>query len=296
MAKTTKKSKKSYAVQKLCIVYRARSREAHKEAQKLAKHLKDLGVFVFSHPEQKALKFAKKIKSTDLDTLDLVIVLGGDGTYLFACDFIQGRSIPVMGINMGSLGFLTETKLDELYQYIELALNNKMEYEKRSLLSVEVRKTSGERKKYFALNDIVMDRGHYSRLIQLSIHSGEHLISELKADGLILATPTGSTAYNLAAGGPIIHPKTPAIVVTPICAHSLTSKPIVLPNNKAITVRALDEAQKIYFMIDGQKKENLGPQDQVIIKLAEVEHILVRPPGRCYFDLLAKKLHFGQRL
>ncbi len=296
MAKTSNKSKNSYAVKNICIVYRARSREAFKEAQKLANHLFDLGIKVFTHPEQNPLKNAKKVKNAQLDDLDLLIVLGGDGTYLFACDLIQGRNIPVMGVNMGSLGFLTETKLDDLYTYLELALQNKMEYEKRSVLSVEVHKIGEAKNHYYALNDIVLDRGPFSRLIQLSIESGEHLISELKADGLIIATPTGSTAYNLAAGGPIIHPKTPAIVVTPICAHSLTSKPIVLPNNKAITVRALDESQKIYFMIDGQKKENLGPQDQVIIKLAEVQHILVKPPGRCYFDLLSKKLHFGQRL
>ncbi len=248
--------------------------------------------------EEKNIDFqgARKLTRRAIEDLDLVIVLGGDGTYLFALSLLNGNNVPILGVNMGSLGFLTETKLENLYPHLDMALEGRMAYETRSMLLVTLKKKNTKALKYYALNDVVIERGGYSRLIKLSVYSNKNLVTELKADGLIISTPTGTTAYSLAAGGPILHPETEAFVITPICPHSLTNRPIVLPDKYPITLKIHSESQRAWFTVDGQKEAQLGSNDEIYLELAKIKHTLVRSPKRTYFELLNAKLQFGQRL
>lgn len=296
--KVTKKAsvKNLDRIQRVAIIYRSKGREAYQLAQKLSKWLEQRKVNTYYLSEQKSLSHSTKLNKKDLGKLDLIVVLGGDGTYLYAVSQLGGRNIPVLGVNLGSLGFLTETRSNELFTIMEIALKGGMDRQVRSLLRVRVMRKNKVAKEYLALNDVVLERGPYSRLIKLGVYSNEFLVSEIKADGLIICTPTGSTAYNLAAGGPIIHPDCRGIAITPICPHSLTHRPIILPDDQCITLKIQEDMQKACFMIDGQQKEVLSPNDEVKIRLAMVTHTLLRPPSRSYYDLLSTKLQFGKRI
>lgn len=291
---TTKRSK---PIKNVLIFYRKKSKEAKNLANELSEWLHSKKIKVFYHPDQKPLGSSKKVDSERvLNSLDLIVVLGGDGTYLYATRYIEGRDIPIMGVNLGSLGFLTEIRKDNVFDTMELALKNKMEYQKRSLLRVKVKQKGKLKHSFLALNDIVLERGNYSRLISVGIYSNEHHLSEMRADGLIVSTPTGSTAYNLAAGGPIVHPDTNAVTITPICPHSLTNRPIILPDTHEICLKIQSPTQKAHFIVDGQKITQLSPNDEITIHKAGIEHTLVRPPSLSYFELLNMKLQFGQRI
>jgi len=165
----------------------------------------------------------------------------------------------------------------------------------RTMIKVTIKKKGKQPATYFALNDIVIERGPISRLINLAIYSDDHLVTELKADGLIVSTPTGSTAYNLASGGPIVHPDVKAIVITPICPHSLTNRPITLPDDKPVTIKVNQSTQKAVFMVDGLKMADVRDADEVVISRGEFPHLRLVSPNSSYFDVLRTKLNFGQR-
>ena len=290
------KTRKISPIQKLLLVYRERGEEAKKIAQDLCLWFHEQGVEVFLHPDQDNLKCAKKITQTkQYDQLQQAVALGGDGTYLRAVHYLGERMIPVMGINMGSLGFLTETRIEDMYPSLRLLLAGGMELQERTMLRVEVKQDGKLKDSWLALNDVVLERGPYTRLISMALYANEHLISEVRADGLIAATPTGSTAYNLAAGGPIIFPSAEVIAITPICPHSLTTRPMILPADKIIRLRIQSQTQKAIFMVDGQQRFTLNPDDEIIIRRANVKHQVIRPPAQSYFELLNSKLNFGQR-
>ncbi|MFK8139397.1 MAG: NAD(+)/NADH kinase [Bdellovibrionales bacterium] len=279
------------------VIYRDRGKEARELANELSEWLVEHGKTVFYHSAQKALNKAKKISSERMfSTMDQVIVIGGDGTYLKAVSYVGERNIPIMGINMGSLGFLTETRVEEMYKSARMLIDGKMKYQERALLRVKILQKGKIKASSLALNDLVLERGPYSRLISLAIYSEDKLVSEMRADGLIIATPTGSTAYNLAAGGPIIHPDAESLVITPICPHSLTNRPLILPDNHKIKLKIQSATDKAYCMIDGQRQAILNPNDEIVIHLAKVNHTLVRPAYLSYFELLNTKLQFGQRV
>jgi NAD+ kinase len=301
--KATKKTTKKKAVgakrkiKNILLVYRERGEEAKHIAQDLCNWFKDQGIGVYIHGDQDKLKNAKKIASNrSYSSIDHAIVLGGDGTYLRAVHYLGERNIPVMGINMGSLGFLTETRLEDMYPSLRLLLSGGMDSQERNMLRVQVKQNGRIKDSWLALNDVVLERGPYTRLISMAVFSNENLISEMRADGIILATPTGSTAYNLAAGGPIMFPCTDAMAITPICPHSLTTRPMIVPNHHEIRLRIQSQTQKAHFMVDGHNRATLNPNDEIIIKPAKVKHTLVRPPATSYFELLNTKLNFGQRL
>lgn len=284
-------------IRNVFLVYRERGEEAKNIAQDLCNWFSDQKIGVYIHPEQDKLQNAKKISSPrSYSAIDHVVVLGGDGTYLRAVHYLGERKIPVMGINMGSLGFLTETRLEEMYPSLRLLLNGGMDSQERNMLRVQVKQNGKLKDSWLALNDVVLERGPYTRLISMAIYSNENLISEMRADGIILATPTGSTAYNLAAGGPIIFPCTDALAITPICPHSLTTRPMIVPGDHEIRLRIQSQTQKAHFMVDGHNRATLNPNDEIIIRQAKVKHTLVRPPAQSYFELLNSKLNFGQRL
>ena len=181
-----------------------------------------------------------------------------------------------------------------MYSTLEKILKTKPELTIRSMLDITIQKGK-KTTSYTALNDIVIERGPTSRLISLAIYSDDSLVTELKADGLIVTTPTGSTAYNLAAGGPILHPDVRAIVVTPICPHSLTDRPITLPDHQTLTLKVTSIESKAIFSVDGQKIEGLKTDDIITIKKSKLLHSKFQPEGTTYFDILRKKLNYGQR-
>jgi NAD+ kinase len=235
----------------------------------------------------------------DLPTqVDLIVVMGGDGTLLSMATRIAqaGRDIPILGVNFGSLGFLTETRIDELYTVLESVLNGTATFDDRALLAADAYRAREHFDARIALNDVVFTKAALSRIIELSVSVGSGLATKVKADGLIIATATGSTAYNLAAGGPIIHPRADAIVLTPIAPHTLTNRPIIVPGGEIIEVRpqvqgTLDE---IFVTYDGQSGYPLQEGDVVRVRTSERTLRLVKAP-RSYFELLREKLKWGER-
>jgi NAD+ kinase len=218
--------------------------------------------------------------------VDLVIVLGGDGTLLSIAHLAAQREIPVLGVNLGRLGFLTEVPTDEIYITLDSFLEgNEGIISPRQLLEARCRE-----KKYYCLNDAVINKGAVARMIQLAIWIDEKEIAALKADGLIVSTPTGSTAYSLSAGGPIIQPYIPALVLVPICPHTLSLRPMVISSSSKIRVQLLTAGEEVYLTLDGQRGLPLGKSDVVEIGKADFELRLVSSPRRNYFDLLKEKL------
>jgi len=231
--------------------------------------------------------------------VDLVVVMGGDGTLLsMATRTAQaGRDVPILGVNFGSLGFLTETRIDELYTVLESVLHGTATFDDRAMLAADAYRAREHFDSRIALNDVVFTKAALSRIIELSISVGSGLVTKVKADGLIIASATGSTAYNLAAGGPIIHPRADAIVLTPIAPHTLTNRPIIIPGGEVIEVRPhvqgnLDE---IFVTYDGQSGYPLPEGDVVRVRTAEHRLRLVKAPARSYFELLREKLKWGER-
>jgi len=226
--------------------------------------------------------------------IDLALVLGGDGTLLAMADIIAqaGRDVPILGINFGSLGFLTEITRPELFTALEAAVAGTVSHDERMML----RGTVGS-EAHVALNDIVFTRTALSRMIDLAVTVGEQFVTSVKADGLIVASPTGSTAYNLAAGGPIVHPAMDAIVLTPIAPHTLTNRPIVIPAEREIRVQAgpANAGAEIFATFDGQHGFALAVGDEVTITRAPKPIRLVRSATRNYFEVLREKLKWGER-
>jgi NAD+ kinase len=231
--------------------------------------------------------------------VDLVVVLGGDGTLLsMATRAAQsGRDIPILGVNFGSLGFLTETRIDELYDVLESAINGTAAIDERAMLAADAYRAREHFDSRIVLNDVVFTKAALSRIIELSVSVGSGLVTKVKADGLIIASATGSTAYNLAAGGPIVHPRADAIVLTPIAPHTLTNRPIIIPGNEVIEIRPqvqgnLDE---IFVTYDGQSGYPLQEGDVVRVRRSERCLKLIKAPARSYFELLREKLKWGER-
>jgi NAD+ kinase len=231
--------------------------------------------------------------------VDLVVVMGGDGTLLsMATRTAQaGRETPILGVNFGSLGFLTETRIDELYTVLESVLRGEAAFDDRAMLAADAYRAREHFDSRIALNDVVFTKAALSRIIELSVSVGAGLVTKVKADGLIVATATGSTAYNLAAGGPIIHPRADAIVLTPIAPHTLTNRPIVIPGSEVIEVRpqVVTGLDDIYVTYDGQAGYPLQQGDVVRVRRSERTLRLVKAPARSYFELLREKLKWGER-
>ena len=232
--------------------------------------------------------------------VDLVVVMGGDGTLLSMATrtALAGRDTPILGVNFGSLGFLTETRIDELYEVLESVLNGEASFDDRAMLAADAYRAREHFDSRIVLNDVVFTKAALSRIIELSVSVGAGLVTKVKADGLIVATATGSTAYNLAAGGPIVPPRADAIVLTPIAPHTLTNRPIVIPGNEVIEVRpqVVSGVEDIYVTYDGQSGYPLQQDDVVRVRRSERTLRLVKAPARSYFELLREKLKWGERV
>ncbi len=281
-------------IQNVAIIYRDKTPRAKSLAKDVCEWLRSKKINVFfqkgkaTHSDAKAVETPAQMKN-----LHLVLVLGGDGTYLEAVRFLGDSQVPVLGINLGSLGFLTENRVDEVYEVLESALNGKMRKEPVALMSVQIK--TREVQKFIALNDIVIERGQSTHLLNIGMYWDGDLVTETKADGMIISTPTGSTAYNLAAGGPILQPNVHAIVATPICPHSLTSRPIIFPDDKVLSVKILGQKRAGTLSIDGQRRADINEDCEILIQRHKLEHIVLRKTSHNFFSLLREKLKFGER-
>lgn len=226
---------------------------------------------------------------------ELVIVLGGDGTLLSAARSIAGRDIPLFAVNLGGLGFLTAITVDELFPELERALEGEHRVARRRMLSCEVHRAGDVVARFEALNDVVITKAHIARMIDLDCNVDAHFVCRYKADGLIVATPTGSTAYSLSAGGPIVFPSVGALCITPICPHMLTNRPVLVSDTSVITIHNLARGEDAYLTIDGQVGSPLREQDRIICRSSDNWLHLIRPPRMLFFDVLRQKLKWGER-
>lgn len=234
-----------------------------------------------------------------VDSVDMIVVLGGDGTLLSVADSIAGagKSIPILGVNFGGLGFLTEVTLPELYSSLETVLSGKARVEERLMLASTVQRRRAAFATHVALNDVVVTKTARARMIDLSVSVGDEFVTRVRADGLIVATPTGSTAYNLAAGGPIVQPSVDALILTPIAPHTLTNRPIIIPASATVRVQPhMDGRDELFITFDGQAGFQLEEGDEISICRAERTLHLIRPSTRSYFEVLRQKLKWGEAI
>ena len=226
----------------------------------------------------------------------MVLVLGGDGTLLSMADRIgeAGSDVPILGVNFGSLGFLTEVTLEELYPSLESAISGRAHVEERLMLLTHVTGGGKPTAEHIALNDVVITKTARSRMIDLSVSIGDEFLTRVKADGLIIGTPTGSTAYNMAAGGPIVHPTVEALILTPIAPHTLTNRPIVIPGRSVVHVQPnMEERDEVFITFDGQAGFQLQAGERITVRAGDKPLRLIRPSTRSYFEVLRTKLKWG---
>ncbi len=226
---------------------------------------------------------------------DLIVVLGGDGTLLSVARLVERPQVPILGVNMGGLGFITEVGIDELESVLASTLAGDFAVEKRMTLEIRLHPRKGRPRKFRVLNDGVITKGARSRIIDLETYVGKEYLCTYRADGLIISTPTGSTAYSLAAGGPILHPSLGAIVLTPICPHTLTNRPIVVSSKSTIRVTLRSSGDTVFLSPDGQEGILLNNGDVVEALDYNVPVSLVKDPSRSYFEVLRNKLKWGER-
>jgi len=230
------------------------------------------------------------------DQAELVVVLGGDGTLISVARLFSGRQVPILGVNLGSLGFLTEITVEELYPALERCLRGELRISERMMLEVIVTRGSTELTRCHVLNDAVINKGAIARIIDLETRVNNYSLTTFKADGLIISTPTGSTGYSLSAGGPIVHPLMRCILITPICPHTLTNRPVMVADESVVTIvvkAAFDE--KVYLTLDGQVGVDLLEGDTVEVRNAQKTTALVSSPDKDYFAILRAKLKWGER-
>ncbi len=230
-----------------------------------------------------------------LSQAEMVVVLGGDGTLLSTARLFYGKEIPILGINLGSLGFLTEVTVEDLYGELELCLTGNQRSSRRMMLEVSILREGKPIEKCPILNELVLNRtGILARIVNLKTRIGNHILTNFKADGLIVSTPTGSTGYSMSAGGPIVHPQVSCIAITPICPHSLTNRPVVVPDESVITITVTcPHDDKVYLTLDGQVGFELLQGDTVEVRRAPSITNLAVPRKLDYFEVLRTKLKWG---
>lgn len=226
---------------------------------------------------------------------DLVVVLGGDGTLLSVARLIGSREVPILGVNLGGLGFLTEITLDELFPTLEIVLRDQFAVSRRLTLTARVLRDGEVIARYEALNDIVIAKTALSRIVDLETHVNGEYVARFRADGLIVSTPTGSTAYCLSAGGPIMYPTLPALVIIPICPHTLTNRPLVVPDSAVVEILQGSVGEDVQLTVDGQVGVGLRHRDVIAVQRSSRTISLVKCPKLNYFELLRTKLKWGER-
>lgn len=284
------------SMRRIGVVLKTSSPEALELGRQLLVELERLGLeWIIDQESARVLDGSDGVAREDLPGLvDLVVVLGGDGTLLaVASGKIEGT--PILGINMGTLGFLTEYPVEQLFPMLHAALEGRARLERRERLQVTVETPGKEPEVYRVLNDAVINKSALARMLVLSVHVNEEFVSRFKADGLIIATPTGSTAYNLSAGGPILYPTLEVLLVTPICPHTLTNRPLALPLDSTVEIRLESLSKEVFLTLDGQQGCPLSTRDLVRIEPCGDPVLLITEPSRSYFQVLHRKLKWGER-
>jgi NAD+ kinase len=225
---------------------------------------------------------------------DLILVLGGDGTMIATARTLGNVEVPVLGVNYGGLGYLAEFRIEEMFSALESILAGNYALESRLMLEVELRRGEELVTNNRVLNDVVVNKSALARIIEIETYLNEQFVNSFRADGLIVSTPTGSTAYNLSAGGPIIYPSMNAVVITPICPFTLSNRPIVVPDDSVIDVRLMTKNEEVALTLDGQVGFPLQVGDRLTIRKSETTFNLVQPTNRNYFDVLRDKLRWGR--
>ena len=280
-------------LKKVLLVYRPDTPEVMNVAKIAKSKFKSSGIELYTLPGQTINSVTKNLAPKEVP--DVILAVGGDGTYLRATRAFQDHQIPVLGINLGSLGFLTVHRAKDISGILDDLIEGKLVSRERSMLHVTVIKKKKSIVNTTALNDLVIERGAASRLIHLCLSIDSIDISTIKSDGVIVATPTGSTAYNLAAGGPILHPEVSSFVFTPICPHSLTSRPLLLPDHKKSVLKLRGKNAHGVLTIDGQTLTELDAECEIHVEKSKHPHLMLRKAGHDYFHLLREKLKFGER-
>jgi NAD+ kinase len=229
------------------------------------------------------------------ENVELLIVLGGDGTLLSAARALKGHKVPILAVNLGGLGFLTSVTREELYPVLEQVVAGKQQISERMMLNAQTIRDGSPAEQQIALNDAVINKAALARMLDFDVYVDRAQVGRYRADGLIVATPTGSTAYSLAAGGPIVHPHLDAFVITPICPHMLTNRPLVIPDTSRVEIDIAAAEEPVYLTLDGQVGFQLLPNDRVAISKSSSRVYFVQSPQKTYYEVLRSKLRWGER-
>jgi len=232
------------------------------------------------------------VDSIEMQRVDLILAMGGDGTLLHTVQMIEGKSIPILGINLGSLGFLTEVTEEGLYSALTNILLGHYQIEKRMMLSIKIIRQTATLTTFKALNEAVVAESEIARMVNLKVFIDAEYLTTYRADGLIISTPTGSTGYSLAAGGTIVVPRMKVLMLTPVCPHTLTARPMIIPENSKIIIEIISSGQSI-LTIDGQQTYSLEFADKIEIERAEEEICLIKPQQCGFYEVLRNKLKWG---
>jgi NAD+ kinase len=278
------------------VVCKRRKEDATRIAGRMIEEFGDRTEIIVDEESARALGYDKAIELEHVgDGAHLIVVLGGDGTLLSVSRHVRGKDVPILGVNLGGLGFLTEISVDELPSMMERLLKGQYDISRRIMLDVAVTREKERVFQFTVLNDAVITKDALARIIDIETYVNEEYLTTYKADGLILSTPTGSTGYSLAAGGPILYPSLRNIVVTPICPHTLTNRPIILPEEGALKALLLSRNERVVLTLDGQVGFPLEYGDEVLVRESPYTVSLVKSSSKGYFEILRTKLKWGER-
>lgn len=290
------------SITRVGIVLKPHQPEALQTICELVVWLAERGIKLVGGPEIERARIEREtgcaVEEAPADRLagavDLILVLGGDGTMIATARTIGDHEVPVLGINYGGLGYLAEFRIEELYTALEAILEGNYRLDKRVMLAVELIRDGVSLTNNRVLNDVVINKSALARIIEIEAFFNRQFVNSFRADGLIVSTPTGSTAYNLSAGGPVIFPSMNAVVITPICPFTLSNRPIVVPDNAEIELILKTDQEEVALTLDGQVGFPLKVEDRAVIKKSGTTFNLIQPSNRNYFDVLRDKLRWGR--
>jgi NAD+ kinase len=283
------------------IVVKPNHAEAWQTACELSDWLEKRGIGLIGRPHSEVAK--PNQEACDIETIDtaqfaaaadLIVVLGGDGTMISTARLVGDREVLVLGVNYGSLGYLTDFRIEEMFPTLDLIFGGNFEIDRRVMLDAEHWRGPEKLASGRVLNDVVINKAALARIIEIEVSLNSLFVNSFRSDGLIVSTPTGSTAYNLSAGGPIVYPSMNAVVLTPICPFTLTNRPIVVPDTAEIELKLMNENEGVVLTLDGQTGFTMEAHDRVVIRKSKMTFNLVQPPNRNYFDVLRNKLKWGR--
>ena len=290
------------SIKRIGIVLKPHQPDALKTMCELTIWLAERGISLIGGPEiereriehQTGCSVAEVEPEKIAATADMILVLGGDGTMIAAARLMGDAEVPVLGVNYGGLGYLAEFRIEEVYEALESILAADYRLDKRVMLDVELLRGEQTVTRNRVLNDVVINKSALARIIEIEAYLNQQFVNSFRADGLIVSTPTGSTAYNLSAGGPVIFPSMNAVVITPICPFTLSNRPIVVPDDAVIELRLKTDQEDVALTLDGQVGFPLKVEDRVVIHKSQTTFNLVQPTNRNYFDVLRDKLRWGR--